>query len=661
MMTFAPSGYAQNVLRGPYLQKPTHESIIVMWRTDVATNSEVKYGDSPNHLNQTVTLNPLVTDHEVQITGLEPFTKYYYSVGRTGLVLEGGNEQHHFVTSPLRGTVQPIKTWAIGDFGKSNNGQRAARDAYINHMNGAHTDVWLWLGDNAYQDGTDQEYQDKVFDPYWGYDTLFRFMPFMPTPGNHDYNSVNRLADPVNHVGPYYNIVEVPRYAEAGGFASGYELYYSYDYGNAHFISLNSELQAYTFETGSPMEQWLINDLQQNDKEWIIVYWHQPPYSKGSHDSDAFWELFMIKMRENYLPILEQYGVDLVVCGHSHVFERSKLIHGHYGYSFSLTPAMVLDDGSGNFAAGTPYAKTLTGANAGKGTVYVVCGNSGSDNDDGSLNHPIMYFNDNGNDVTGSFLIEIFGNRLDGKYLRFDGQILDEFTIVKPDGGYGLINVEAKALLEGAFDETSGLMRTDLRTANKLPLSQPFGGAPWNYSGTESVANLNDIPTNATDWVLIELRNPDGSLAGQKAAFILNDGTITDIDSRVKGVQFSQGITMTKQYHLVVRSRNHVDVMSAQPISVPTLGQVFDFTLGNNVKGTDQMIQLANGSHALVAGDVDGNGSVTAEDYNLFETHKAIHNPYLQGDVNLDGLLDNDDFDLILKNKGHIASTPVRY
>ena len=56
----------------------------------------------------------------------------------------------------------------------------------------------------------------------------------------------------------------------------------------------------------------------------MIAYWHQPPYTKGTHDSDT--EIMCIEMRQNIMPILEQYGVDLVLNGHSHGYERSYLI-----------------------------------------------------------------------------------------------------------------------------------------------------------------------------------------------------------------------------------------------------------------------------------------------------------------------------------------------
>jgi hypothetical protein len=104
------------------------------------------------------------------------------------------------------------------------------------------------------------------------------------------------------------------------------------------------------------MYQWLEADLQANTKEWVICFFHQPPYSKGSHDSDDFWELLMSAMRQNALPILEQYGVDLILSGHSHVYERSKLIKGHYGFSSSFNNTThAINTGNGNYEQGEHY------------------------------------------------------------------------------------------------------------------------------------------------------------------------------------------------------------------------------------------------------------------------------------------------------------------
>lgn len=438
---------AQTLLRGPYLQMPTDSSIVIKWRTDAADTGTVHLSATMGGADIVKTETTATTEHEVRVTGLQPDTKYFYYVTTGGSMLAGGNNFHYFSTNPVPGTVGPVRIWAIGDFGKGNSGQYDVRNAYTNFTGSRGTDVWIWLGDNAYDDGTDQEYQDKVFNIY---DTIFRYMPFWPCPGNHDYNTISpaqATQPPLTHTGPYFDIVTVPTAAEAGGFPTGHELFYSYDYGNVHMISLNSELGsainqshdwtgAYPFGSfnGSPMVDWLHNDLQRNDKPWVIVYFHQPPYSKGSHDSDDFYEVYMKAMRENFVPIFDQYGVDMVINGHSHVYERSYPLFRHTGNSGDFDPnTMALSMGSGYESQGEAYVKLQTGPKANKGTIYAVVGCSASKDSDPDLDHPAMAYSAGGDSITGSMVIDVDSNRLDARFITSTGNVVDHFTILKLD------------------------------------------------------------------------------------------------------------------------------------------------------------------------------------------------------------------------------------
>lgn len=512
--------HAQSVTRGPYLQLPTHQSIIVMWRTDVNTPGTVWYGTSPDQLDQSVTVPASVRDHTVQIDGLQPYTTYFYTVGYGSTPLTTPSSLYRFRTHPLPGTEQPVRVWAIGDFGKGNAGQIAVKQSYLAHPGGEDTDVWIWLGDNAYDDGTDGEYQSKVFG-LSGFSDVFHRLPFYPSPGNHDYNEVWRqstlLGIPYsniplqNHRGPYFDLVEVPEQGEAGGYPSQLEVYYSFDHGNTHFLSLNSEVYDFlnTANGINQMRTWIAQDLAQNDKPWVIAYFHQPPYSKGSHDSDAAFELVMKAMRERVIPLLEEFDVDLVVCGHSHVYERSHLIHGHYGSSGSWNPATMLKDGNGgNFAQGNAYRKDNLTATP-DGTIYVVCGNSGSGNSSGTMDHPVMVSNFNGDGVYGSFYMDIYKNRLDGKYLMSDGSIGDHFTILKSN--MVLAGVEGASLCagdevvmtashSGGSDEVSYLWLPGGHTGNTATLS-PEETTTYTLLATDALTSQVD---STTFTVLVE-------------------------------------------------------------------------------------------------------------------------------------------------------------
>lgn len=439
---------SQSIVRGPYLQNPTPSSIKIKWRTDIATIGEVKYAVVGNTLTQSVVETIATTEHTLSLQNLQAYTQYQYAIYQNNTLIEGDDANHRFRTFPVPDSILPIRVWAIGDFGKANIGQQQVRDAFVQYDANRKTDFWIWLGDNVYDSGTDTEYQNKVFDSIYGYQKIMKYLPFLPTPGNHDYTVISPVTGsqpPLQHTGPYYDIIDVPTQGEAGGVASGHELFYSYDYGNAHFVCLNSELGSLysanddwigtrlfgTFTT-SPMTDWLHADLQANTKPWVIAYFHQPPYTDGSHDSGAFWEVYMKAMRENIVPILEQYGVDVVMCGHSHVYERSYLMKGFYGDLGTFNPAsMILQAQSGVDSLGEAYIKYTQGANPNQGTVYVVNGNSGSEETAPTLQHPGMEVGWGCDTCVGSFLLEINGNRLDGKELDGNGNFRDHFTIHK--------------------------------------------------------------------------------------------------------------------------------------------------------------------------------------------------------------------------------------
>lgn len=430
--------FSQSLKRGPYLQSLTNNSIKIMWRTSDSTNSVVKYGDSPSSLTNVITDNARVKNHIVKISGLSAKTKYFYSVGYDATVLAGGNDQHHFVTAINPGdSTTGFKFWVTGDFGGGNNEQIKVREWFENYLQSNVVDSWLWLGDNVYNTGTDDEYSNKVFDSHYGYDSIFRFLPFYPIPGNHDYGSVNGIDDPSVHKGPYYDMVEVFKNAEMGGVPSNMEAYYSYDYGNTHFIALNSEMyRVYVFwdAFGTTFKTWLENDLRASTKKFKVAYWHQPPYSKGSHDSDDFWEVFMISMRQRVLPILENNGVDLVLCGHSHVYERSYLINKHYGNSASFDKnTMMIDSASGNPDDNRSYIKYTYGANKNKGTVYAVVGNSGKSEAENGKMHPVMYKKYAADRGVGSMILEVKDSVLTATYYKETGEIFDKFRIIKKD------------------------------------------------------------------------------------------------------------------------------------------------------------------------------------------------------------------------------------
>jgi len=423
---------AVNIERGPYLQMGSHDAMTLRWRTQVATNSQVRYGITANNLNQVANSATNTTEHEIRLTGLSPQTFYYYSIGSSEDVFASGSS-YKFETSPTTGSHEPIRIWVIGDSGTANSNAKAVYDAYKNVTGSAYTDLWLMLGDNAYQNGTDSEYQQAVFNMY---PEILRQTPLWSTLGNHDgYSST------IEETGPYYDIFSLPKQAEVGGVASGREAYYSFDHANIHFVVLDSFFSISSSLARNTMMQWLETDLQNTTADWIIAFWHHPPYSKGSHNSDS--DSRMSNIRTMILPILENYGVDLVLSGHSHAYERSKFIDGHYGVASTFNSSHEVDAGSGRINASGAYHKDTLGSSH-SGTVYVVAGSSGKISSSGNLNHNAMFLSRR---ELGSMILEVEGLTLNASFLNDSGNKSDYFTLTK--GGDSNTDTDN----DGVFDD----------------------------------------------------------------------------------------------------------------------------------------------------------------------------------------------------------------
>src|SRR5262249_9170914 len=135
----------------------------------------------------------------------------------------------------------------------------------------------------------------------------------------------------------------------------------------------------------------------------------------------------MAQMRENAGPILEAGGVDVVLAGHSHDYERSVLLDGHYGASSTLTAAMKKDAGNGREDGTGAYRKPSAGPAPHEGAVHVLAGSSGQISG-GTLDHPAMVVSLN---VLGSVVLDVDGARLDARFVDQTGAVRDYFTMLK--------------------------------------------------------------------------------------------------------------------------------------------------------------------------------------------------------------------------------------
>ena len=425
-----PKGYLAELIRGPYLQVATPTSMTVRWRTNVYDRSNVRYGLTPDHLDMQATDSTLVSEHIVKISGLKPLTKYYYAIGNLKTVIQG-DENNYFYTLPEIGSETLIRVAGFGDCGNNSLNQRKVRDAIVNYLGNDYLNAWILMGDNAYSDGTDAEFQAKFFNNYQG--TLLNKYPLFPVPGNHDYHDFQSAAVTDQFKIAYFQNFSVPTQGEAGGVASNTKSYYSYDIGNTHFLALDSygpdSKGKFMYDQMGEQVEWVKKDLAANKSKWIVAYWHHPPYTMGSHNSDT--EGLLVKIRENFIKVLEDNKVDLILCGHSHVYERSRLMKGYYGKEadfdaakYNLSTSTALYDGSKDSG---PYIKSDVNPN---GTVYVVSGSAGAQGGHKETwPHNAMYYSNN--EIGGAVVLEIKGSQLDLKWVSADGQVKDHFTMMK--------------------------------------------------------------------------------------------------------------------------------------------------------------------------------------------------------------------------------------
>jgi hypothetical protein len=208
------------------------------------------------------------------------------------------------------------------------------------------------------------------------------------------------------------------------------------------------------------------------------------------------------------------------------------------------------------------------------------------------------------------------------------------------------VQAPIRAFLEGPYAAAGDSLRTDLRSSGLLPLLQPYGAAPWNY--TQGLEAVDSIPPGVVDWVLAELRSAaDSTLTvSRRAGFLLSSGSVVDTDGvsplKMYGVQ--PGV-----YRVVLRHRNHLPVMSAAPVPLALASGLTDFTASlASAFGEAPMRELESGVFGLRGGDGNADGGVDVLDRNLvWRPQNGTAWSYTKlADFNLDGGIDALDLNL---------------
>jgi hypothetical protein len=305
----APIGQA-TLIRSPYIQSPTTTSLVIVWTTVEDGASEVRYGTGDFSRTALATSSYFTTPdsapydqyyiHEATLTGLTSDTLYQYKIYTNGADLTpGGVATTHTAKPP---TTPHFRFAAIGDSGDSSQNQKDVATRLLQ----VQPDLVVHTGDLIYPEASYEGFETKFFDIY---KDLLMSTWLAPSMGNHDvtYNNGKSFTDV---------FVNPPN---AGNIGER-ELYYSFDYGNAHFVILNNYFALTT--VSSAQYTWLRNDLAASNQFWKFVVFHEPAYASNSQQEPRD----NARIVQNVVPLFEQYGVDIVFGAHWHYYERMKPI-----------------------------------------------------------------------------------------------------------------------------------------------------------------------------------------------------------------------------------------------------------------------------------------------------------------------------------------------
>jgi acid phosphatase type 7 len=278
------------ITKGPYLCNATLTSMTISWETKEASNSVVEYAENSKFAASGGAYDQRLEDqantkrHNIVLNSLAPSTTYHYRV------VSGPDKSLDIDFHTAVRSTEPFTLAAYGDTRTNTN----YHDSVVKRIIENKPDLVINSGDLV-ENGNDMSLWNIFFNTI---KNLANNVPYYPSLGNHELDSQN-----------YYDLF----YAPTGGGREKEE-WYSFDYGNAHIIALDSGNRYSTDQ-----QTWLEKDLANsyNKAQWTFVFFHNPPYSSSSHGSE-------FATMPKWLSAFEKYGVDIVFNGHDHVYERSQ-------------------------------------------------------------------------------------------------------------------------------------------------------------------------------------------------------------------------------------------------------------------------------------------------------------------------------------------------
>jgi hypothetical protein len=479
-----------------------HTTLNVTWETDQGLSGyapKVRYGTSPGNYAGTVTGTSQACDdgnvdvRDVEITGLQPDTTYYYQAGDTN---NGYSPEYSFRTPPLHNvngfkfctfgdTRNPVPIFESGGWDRWQSVANAV-DAEKPLFNLFGADFTL---NTSPISNVENEWNEWFSRMSFGPDSVF-----MSCHGNHEK----------------YSNCFYQRFAFPDQLAGKSELTYSFDVANAHFVSLDTGTSDDTGYDQAAQNPWLRADLQSaraRGQEWIFVYMHRPAYSADSSHGDQ------ADIQQYLVPIFDEFGVDVVFVGHVHAYERSFPLKGGKN---------IVDSSLSNY--GDP-----------DGTIYCLTGSAGAPY--ANLDSPLPAWVASGaQDKLEYSVVEMTAsNKCIVTTKEPGGNIIDTFTLSKTSPPV-LSSVSPGSGFQDSVVSLKGSNFGGARGASSRVRFGTSGATSYDsWSDTEIKVHVPDIAAGATT---VRVETGEGTSAG-KGFTIIDDGG--DVDARAYNWYFAEG------------------------------------------------------------------------------------------------------------------------
>lgn len=238
-----------------------------------------------------------------------------------------------------------------------------------------------------------------------------------------------------------------------------------------------------------------------------------------------------------------------------------------------------------------------------------------------------------------------------------------------------VLDIELYVLLEGPYRINVEFMRTDLNMERGLlpgqtliglgtstPAWQPYTESPWNFDEEIQSLAFTNYPPDVVDWLLVSFRTDitSDTEVAKTTAYLHSDGRIT-----FPNLENIQAIAEEEAVYIVVEHRNHMGVMTPEPIDVIEGAVVYDFSQEDSYRVSTSygQKQMPSGEWVMIAGDVDQASDDFSYDVNAYDKVDWVEDngtfgQYKISDLNLDGDVSMLDKSLWVANNGKLSAVP---